>query len=183
MDSGTRRGSRSSNMGQFDSEASGRAPFRRPVGGLPNNIPVYAARILPASIRLKFHFGPYRAPRFKLGAIVEDEIRGAVTVVGLTDARIPWPIARKGKYRALLVDKTLVAAIRRESVQAVAFWWGISVETVHVYRSRPADWPDAPGGLVSAPDARLRGHKRLGADACPEMDSRRGKDRHEPAGP
>jgi hypothetical protein len=96
--------------------------------------------MLPASIRFKLHFGPSARPRFKLGAIVEDEIRGQVTIVGLTDARIPWPIGRKGKYRALLVEATLARAIRRESVQAVAYWWGISTERVRVFR-RALDVP------------------------------------------
>ena len=48
--------------------------------------------MLPASTRFKLHFGPYRTPRFRIGAVVEDEVRGEVTIVGLTGARIPWPI-------------------------------------------------------------------------------------------
>ncbi len=44
--------------------------------------------MLPAVIRYKLHFGPYRSPRFRLGAIIKDEIRGEVTIVGLTDGRI-----------------------------------------------------------------------------------------------
>ncbi len=51
--------------------------------------------MLPASTRFKLLFGPYRTRGPKRGLIVEDEIRGPVTVVGMTDARIPWPIARK----------------------------------------------------------------------------------------
>jgi hypothetical protein len=90
--------------------------------------------MLPASVRYKLLFGPYRAPRLKRGSVVEDRIRGEVTVVGLTDARIPWPIGRRGKFRALLVEDRLAEAIRRESVQAVAFSWGVSVETVRLYR-------------------------------------------------
>jgi hypothetical protein len=70
--------------------------------------PIYSGTMLPASTRFKLHFGPYRTPRFKLEAIVDDEIRGAVTVVGMTDGRIPWSIGRKGKYRALLVPTALL---------------------------------------------------------------------------
>ena len=53
--------------------------------------------MLSAAIRYKLHFGPYRTPRIKRGAVVEDEIRGEVTIVGLTNAQIPWPIGKKTK--------------------------------------------------------------------------------------
>lgn len=49
--------------------------------------------MLPAAIRYKLHFGPYKTPRFKLGAYVEDEISGEVRIVGVSDARISWPLA------------------------------------------------------------------------------------------
>ena len=32
-------------------------------------------------------FGPYRTPRFRIGQRVEDERRGTVRIVGLTDGR------------------------------------------------------------------------------------------------
>ena len=40
-------------------------------------------------IRFKLHFGPYRTPRFKYGAVVQDALRGEVKIVGLTAGRIP----------------------------------------------------------------------------------------------
>ena len=82
--------------------------------------------MLPAATRFKLHFGPYRTPRFKLGSIIEDEIRGEVTIVGLTDARIPWPIGKRGRAKAYLVFGVLARAIRRESAQAVCYWFGVS---------------------------------------------------------
>jgi hypothetical protein len=37
-------------------------------------------------------FGPYATPRFKYGRKVRCLMRGTVKIVGITDARIPWPI-------------------------------------------------------------------------------------------
>ena len=51
------------------------------------------------SIRLKLHFGVYRTPRFRIGAVVEDEIRGPVKIVKLTDAPIPRPIGKAADGR------------------------------------------------------------------------------------
>jgi hypothetical protein len=90
--------------------------------------------MLPAPVRFKLHFGPYRTPRFKLGAIVADEIRGEVKVIGVSDARIPWPLAFNWAQRSIVVYGPLTRAIRRESVQAVAYWFGISVEKVRLIR-------------------------------------------------
>jgi hypothetical protein len=38
-------------------------------------------------VRFKLHFGPYRAAQFKYGAVVEDVLRGKVTIVGLSAGR------------------------------------------------------------------------------------------------
>ena len=90
--------------------------------------------MLPAATRFKLHFGPYRTPRLKRGSIVEDEIRGDVTIVGLTDARIPWPIGKKGRAKPYIVFGDLARAIRRESVQAVCYWFGVSRPWVQACR-------------------------------------------------
>jgi len=82
--------------------------------------------MLPAPVRFKLHFGPYRTPRLKRGAIVEDEIHGTVTIIGLSDGRIPWPIGRKGVHRVYVVFGALARAVRRESAQAVCHWFGVS---------------------------------------------------------
>jgi hypothetical protein len=73
-------------------------------------------------------------PRFKLGAIVEDEIRGSVRVIGQSGARIPWPLAFYGRQRALIVCGELIRAVTSESVEVVAHWWGVSVERVRLMR-------------------------------------------------
>jgi hypothetical protein len=90
--------------------------------------------MLPAAIRYKLHFGPYRTPRFKLGAIIKDEIRGEVTVVGLTDARIPWPIVKYGRFRSYAVFGGLAKAVRLESNVALRYWFGVSKSWVWACR-------------------------------------------------
>jgi hypothetical protein len=79
--------------------------------------------------------GTYRTPRFRYGQRVLCEVRGEVTICGMTDAPIPWPVgkARRGRT-SLVVYKGLLRAILRESNQAVAHWWGIDPQTVSKWR-------------------------------------------------
>lgn len=51
-------------------------------------------QMLPRT-RFKLYFGPYRTPRLRLGAMVQDEVRGQVRI-GVSAGRIPWPIGQKG---------------------------------------------------------------------------------------
>ena len=46
------------------------------------------------SDRFKLYFGPCKTPRFKYGKKVWCEYRGWMKIVGLSDAKIPWPIGR-----------------------------------------------------------------------------------------
>lgn len=87
------------------------------------------------SVRFKLH-RKYRTPRFRYGARVQDVLRGEVQIVGISDARIPWPIGAFGPRKApgLILYRDLAKAIERESVQAVAHWWGITPQTVTRYR-------------------------------------------------
>ena len=79
--------------------------------------------------------GKYRTPRFRLGRVVMCEVRGEVVITGMTDARIPWPLGLPGRGRhSLIVYKDLAKAIRRESNQAVAHWWGVDPQTVSKWR-------------------------------------------------
>src|SRR5262245_61849788 len=79
--------------------------------------------------------GKYKTPRFRYGRTVFCEVRGEVTICGLSDARIPWPIGKRGRSRnSLIVFKDLEKAIRRESNQAVAYWWGVHPQTVSKWR-------------------------------------------------
>ena len=57
----------------------------------------------PAKVRYQLHFGPYRTPRFKVGSVVQDEIRGRVPIIGVSDSRIPWPLAMNWTKRAPII--------------------------------------------------------------------------------
>src|SRR5262245_26036013 len=84
--------------------------------------------------RFKLLHGPYLPPRCLLGGRLECEVRGEVVVCGLTDARIPWPVGKRGRARSLVVCGGLAEAVRRESNQAVCFWWGVTAQTVTRWR-------------------------------------------------
>ena len=62
--------------------------------------------------RHRLHFGPYPTPRFRYGAVVWCEVRGEVTIAGLTDAPIPWPVGKRGRAKSLVVYKGLAKALR-----------------------------------------------------------------------
>lgn len=84
--------------------------------------------------RFKLHFGPYRTPKFRHGAKVYDEARSEITIVGLSNGRIPWPIGKFGRAKTLIVYKDLEKAVMRESAQAVAHWWGVTGQTISKWR-------------------------------------------------
>ena len=84
----------------------------------------------------KLHFGPYNIPSFRYGRKVNCEVRGEVTIVGLSDARIPWPLGRVhgNNNRGLIIYGALARAVRRESNLAVCYWWGVTPQTVSKWR-------------------------------------------------
>jgi len=84
--------------------------------------------------RHRLLFGPYRTPRFRIGSLVRCEVRGEVRIVGLSDDPIPWPLCRVGKWLVPVVYRGLAKAVRRESEQAVAHWWGIGKWQVWTWR-------------------------------------------------
>jgi len=63
---------------------------------------------MPSYDRNKLHFGPYRTPAFRYGAKVECEARVEVMIVGLSDARIQWPLGRPGTRQSPVVFGLLV---------------------------------------------------------------------------
>jgi hypothetical protein len=80
---------------------------------------------MPNSDRFKLH-GTYRTPRFRLGAEVNCLVRGELTIVGITNAPIPWPLGRNGLgSKSLAVYGDFARAVRRESVSAVCHWFGV----------------------------------------------------------
>jgi hypothetical protein len=85
--------------------------------------------------RYRLLFGPYRAPYVRKGDVVFCELRGEAVVCGMSGGRIAWPVARHKRGKPfLIVFAGLAEAIRRESNQAVALWWGIDKQTVSKYR-------------------------------------------------
>jgi hypothetical protein len=84
--------------------------------------------------RFKLRFGPYKTPRFNVGQRVRCAVRGEVVIVGQSDAPIPWPLCRVGKWRVPVVYKGLARAVRREAELAVAHWWGIGLWSVWQWR-------------------------------------------------
>jgi hypothetical protein len=90
--------------------------------------------------------GTYHAPPFRVGQVVCCQVRGRVTVTGLTAARIPWPVGKKANTGrgALVVCEGLAEALRDEATSAVARWWGVSPNTVSRWR-RALGIARAPG--------------------------------------
>ena len=102
-----------------------------------------------AAERVALLHGPYRTPEVRIGrTVLVDEVRGLeVVVVGLTDARIPWPIGkpRHGRARAPVVFGDLERAVRLEANQAVCYWFGVTPQTVSKWR-KALDVPQANEG-------------------------------------
>ncbi len=81
--------------------------------------------------RFELLYGPYVAPRCRVGDKVLCEYRDReVTVGGITDGRIPWPYARASGPPGPIVCGGLIYAIKAESEIAVAYHWGVSTTTV-----------------------------------------------------
>jgi hypothetical protein len=98
--------------------------------------------------RVKLLFGPYRSPRIAIGHVLDCEARDCdVIVVNYSIARIPWPVGhrRDRGARSLVVYGRLADAVRRESNQAVAYWWGVTPQTVTKWR-KALDVPRANEG-------------------------------------
>ena len=117
--------------------------------------------------RFRLHFGPYATPLVRVGRVVACEFRDAASVVtGLSDAPIPWPVGLKSTQRGgragRLVFGDLAAAVRRESVEAVARWWGVAPSVVSKWRTALGVPRDNEGTLrlreaaAADPDRRER---------------------------
>jgi hypothetical protein len=102
--------------------------------------------------------GKYRTPRFRLGQRARCLVRGEMVITGMTDALTPWPVGKRGRERhSLVVYKDLVKAIRRESNQAIAHWWGVDNQTVTKWRR------------ALSVDAITEGTSRLHSDVIEEI--------------
>src|SRR4051812_10029231 len=78
--------------------------------------------------------GKYRTPVFQYGEGGICSVRGQVEVVGLSGGPIPWPVGKRDRAKSLVVAGGLEDAIRRESAQAVCYWWGVSPWVVWQWR-------------------------------------------------
>jgi hypothetical protein len=78
--------------------------------------------------------GPYITPVVATGVVVECEVRGLVTVVGLSDAPLPWPLGERDGDTQPIVFKALARAIRQESPDAVAAAWGVTTSDVETWQ-------------------------------------------------
>jgi hypothetical protein len=90
-------------------------------------------------------YGPYKAPRFRPGKVAACAVRGGQRLTGLSSAPIPWPTARNRGRPYLVVFGALAEAVRRESNLAVAYWWGVTSQTVTVWRKALGVGPVNPG--------------------------------------
>lgn len=78
--------------------------------------------------------GPYRPPACQIGDLIDDEIAGRVEIMGWTDAPLSWPrIRRKGPAGPVFTAE-LARAVRTETAQAVAYWWGVHRDQVRKWR-------------------------------------------------
>src|SRR5262249_8512654 len=85
--------------------------------------------------RIKLHFGPYKSPRFRYGDVVVCEVRGEAVLSGLSSGPVPWPTTRGKRGRLFRVGFAgLADAVRREAGLAVAHHWGVTPQTVTVWR-------------------------------------------------
>jgi hypothetical protein len=84
--------------------------------------------------------GTYRTPRVRVGRVLACEARDCdVIVTGYSSARVPWPVGYvrgRGGPSTLILFGDLAAAVRRESNQAVGFWFGVCPATVSHWRRK-----------------------------------------------
>jgi hypothetical protein len=76
----------------------------------------------------------YRTPTFRYGQRVECLARGEVTIVGVTDAPIPWPVGKTVRAKSLVLYRGLANAVRRESNLEVCRLFGVTPQTVSKWR-------------------------------------------------
>jgi hypothetical protein len=98
-------------------------------------------------------FGPYQAPRFRVGGALTCELRGEVSVTGVSQAPIPWPLTRAVRLASLILCGDLSRALRREAGVAVAYWWRVHRVTAYHWRRLL--------GLSNVPNEGIRLQHRL----------------------
>ncbi len=95
--------------------------------------------------RFRLRFGSYRTPRFQYGDVAYCDVRGQVTIRGLTTDLIPWPVGKRGRAKSLVIYKSLAKAVKREAAQAVCHWWGVTAQTITKWRKALGVGPTTEG--------------------------------------
>ena len=87
-----------------------------------------------------FENGPYYPPQVQIGDEVECARFGLVSVLGWSEAPLPWPLCRNGRCKggraSLVLFEDLARAVRVESPTVVGLAWGISSTTVTIWRKQ-----------------------------------------------
>jgi hypothetical protein len=83
---------------------------------------------------VKFVGGPYRPPKLPRGGFLKCAVRGKTRVCGYSNGLIPWPVSWRHP-KQLIVCGDLLEALRRESVRAIVFHFGISHATASKLRT------------------------------------------------
>jgi hypothetical protein len=78
--------------------------------------------------------GEYHPPKVGADGFMICERLGKVEVDGFTNAFIPWPVVKRGGTPSIVLCGDLIEAVRRESVSAIVHWWGVSANTVRIWR-------------------------------------------------
>ena len=101
----------------------------------------------PPVFQYRFRAGPYVPPKVNVGAKLEDEHLGEVTVDGFTKAPISWPGTEfhRGRHKGLLPVLTgaLVRAVCEEDELTVAHYWGVTRYMVN-------EWKQAIAGVTDS---------------------------------
>ena len=105
----------------------------------------------------------YRTPSFRYGQRVECLARGEVTIVGLTDAPVPWPIGKTARAKSLVLYRDLARAVRREANQDVARLLGVTGQTVTKWRRALGVPANNRGTLRRRVEAGKRNRRALAA--------------------
>jgi hypothetical protein len=103
----------------------------------------------------------YRTPAFRYGQRVQCLARGEVTIVGLSNAPIPWPIGKTLRARSLVLYRGLAHAVRREANQDVARLFGVTGQTVTKWRRALDVPPNNRGTLRRRVEAGKRNRRAL----------------------
>jgi hypothetical protein len=99
----------------------------------------------------RFYFGPYTTPRYRIGQHVHCERFGDVVIVGTSNGRIAWPVARRPGARgraSLVLYGDLARAVRQETGLAIKYWFGAGTSAVDFMR-KALDVPQVNPGTLT----------------------------------